>query len=144
MRRNLSIALVILMALMLTACPKTPQEKESLKRQAIVNTDRLAQSIKLATGITRDLYEHKKISRETAEKWATVLQRANTLGKQLGEKVKDLDVNAVSLPTDLTSVLDEIDSLLKSFGVGNQYVELARSIGDAIQAVNNLRRLING
>jgi ribosomal protein L16 Arg81 hydroxylase len=143
MRRTKQVAALLLMltlVFMATGCPQ--EQKESFRKQAITQTDRLANSLKLATGITKELYKANKIDRETAQKWAAALSAANSKGKWLGDKIRTLDANSTSLPSDLTGALDEIESLLKSFGVSIQYAELARVIADAVATVNTLRGLI--
>jgi hypothetical protein len=116
------------------------EEKASFKRQAVSKVDTLANSIKAAQGVNEDLYEFKKISKETTVRNTEVLLKANKLGKQLGEKVRAIDPNSTTLPPDISSIVDEIEKALKTLDVGPN--ELVKVVGDSLKIILEIRSLI--
>lgn len=141
MRHSRKLATLLLLVMLLTACPKSTEERVTLKRQAIGYTDTLANSIKLAIGVTTDLYKADKLSKETATAYANRLKDANSIGKEIGKRVKAIDVNASVLPSDLSGMLDEVESLLRTFDFGS-YEQIIQAVTDAIRAVESLRKMV--
>jgi hypothetical protein len=141
-KQSISLLLLITFVLLMTACPKpTPEQKASFKHQAVSKVDTLADSIKFAQGVNESLYNHHKISGDTAIANTEKLRTANSLARQLGEKVKAIDPNANSLPTDLSSTLDEITSLLQTIDNG-KVADLAKAISDVVGIATELKGLI--
>jgi hypothetical protein len=149
MRRiNQSISLILcILMLAFTLGNKgcSPEQRQTFKHQALVKIDSLANGIKLAQGINEDLYNHHKISPQAAIANTEKLQRANRLGRELGERVKAIDANASTLPSDLTSTLDEIVSLLRAVSPGlvnDDLTSFLKAISDVVEIAIELKGLI--
>lgn len=133
-------SILLMLALMNTACPpKTPEERQTLKHNALAKVDTYANSVKAAQGVVEDLYTYHKISKEQAKEFTEKLKKANALGHRLSEVVKSIDPNATGLPIEVQTILDEMQQTLSDLGVES---ELARSIADIVAIVNELRGLI--
>jgi hypothetical protein len=156
------VALVLLLNLNPAGCGgKGGSGQKSLRAQVVEQSDRLANSMKAATGALSDLHRHGKISKEKALDYAERLREANRIHGELHAEVNAWLIEVeearraaeargekwiepqmpVELKATLVAGLVRIEEVLR--GEGGGVDAFASYAGDVVAIVKSLREVLS-
>lgn len=145
--RWVGLVLLFVVVIALTACPKTPQEKQAFKDQAVAKVDTLNNSIHSIFQTIEALKDANRLSDAKAREYVEILLTVNEQTKVLGDRVAAIDPNKSidqNLRDDLKAILDGIKASIERIhgeGLASELINLA---SQSLDVIIQLQKLIKG